>query len=212
VKSTALDEGLDGDQYSGFSIDALKGAMQSAVLGYLRMNVVEPPNGAVWGHFNNRPINHDWTQALCKAFLQFKESCSDAHSMEVALDPKWLADPKAILPTVQGMSIAEVPLMEFNPDGVHAIKKDKLWMLSGNHRRVALKLYVETLQTELSKAKRAVQNITQKRCDDKVTKLRMAPDSTLKEAEDVVRVLEAKIETSCMWTVKVYDRGTWHES
>jgi len=95
---------------------------------------------------------------------------------------------------------------------VHAIKKDKLWMLSGNHRRVALKLYVETLQTELSKAKRAVQNITQKRCDDKVTKLRMAPDSTLKEAEDVVRVLEAKIETSCMWTVKVYDRGTWHES
>lgn len=175
----------------------------------MKMDVVQPPTGASWGKFNNRAINDDWVKKLSTSFEDSLDSCTDQTSMDVALDPEWLENRTSIVPSVEGLNIDDVPQIRFNPTGSAAIQRNNLWMLSGNHRRLAVVKYVMQLQKELDDANAAIDEITTKQnTDDQVDDSFNGAENRLKEAQDLVSSLEAKIKTSRFWTVRIYDRGT----
>ena len=97
--------------------------------------------------------------------------------------------------------------MTFNQDGAEAIKNRNLWMLSGKHRWLALRKYVESLNSELADAKKAVKDIIQEKTDEQIANLAEGAAGKLKANKDLVKVLESKIDKARCWTVRVYDRG-----
>lgn len=175
----------------------------------MKINVVRPPTGALWGKFNDRAINHDWVKRLTASFVENMDSCTDDNSMDVALDPAWLENSGTIVPTVEGLDMEDVPLMAFNAEGAAAIKRNNLWMLSGKHRRLAVMKYIEQLEKELHDANNAIEDIIEEKTDDEADDLFDGVEKRLNDARELVGVLEMKIKKSSFWTVRIFDRGAW---
>jgi len=171
------------------------------------MNIIDPPEGAIWGKFNNRPLNQAWVHSLSESFTSDKDSCTDGYSLDVALDPAWLQDSTVFLPTVEGLAIGDVPVMRFNTEGKLQIKDNNLWMLGGNHRRQALRLYVDNMKEELLKTKQAIDKAISGKTDVEVRGMNSDQLTTVREGQERMKILQDKIDNSGMWTVRVYDRG-----
>ncbi len=169
-------------------------------MGYLAMDIINPPDGTIWGKFNNRALNDTWIKSMSENFATTIDNCIDSCSMEVAIDPSWLVDSDSILKSVEGLTIDKVPVMKFTPQGEMAIKNNNLWMLGGNHRRVALIKYIQSMKDRVALSKEAIATIKKDKADKDV-------EDSDPELEDSVKELEDKIASSRMWTVKVYDRG-----
>jgi hypothetical protein len=204
-KQSAFDEGLDDNKFFGFDVVALRKSKMDAWIGYLAMDIIDPPDGAIWGKFNNRALDHNWIRSMTETFATRVDNCLDLCSMEVAVDPCWLIDSHSALKSVDGLTVDKVPVMKFTPQGEIAIKHNNLWMLGGNHRRLALIKYIKSLEEKVALSKEAI--VTTK--DDNTDKDDSDPDfnKKLNELQDSVKELEDKIASSRMWTVKLYDRG-----
>lgn len=209
--TAVLDEGIDDGKFFDYEVETVRKWKQDAFLGYLSMDVVQPPPGAIWGKFNNRSVNESWVKALAAAFGKNIDNCSNDYSMDLALDPKWLIDPTVILASVDGLKIHQVPVVNFNELGLLSIKNDNLWMLGGNHRRIALTRYITKMTSELVEMKAAIKEETAGKTEEDIAKMDSECASTLKEAHNRIQMLEEKIESSCMWTVRVYDRGAFRD-
>lgn len=185
----------------------LRLAKEKASLGFMRMDIIHPPEGAIWGEFNNRSPDEPWIARMAGQFETYLDNCCNEHSMDVTVDPKWLKDPSAILKSVDGYSMENVPLMEFTQDGAEAIKHNNLWMLSGNHRRLALVKYIDKLKADVENARNKIEEMTEGKTDEQLAALDNDAKEALKRWQELVSVKEPLIDSSCFWTVRIFDRG-----
>jgi hypothetical protein len=197
--------GLEGTKFSGFEKTHLRDKKREAVMGFMSMNILEPPYGANWGQFNDRPIDEKAVSALAKAFSTNMDHCTDGNAIDVAVKKYWIKNIDHLERTVEGKSIKEVAEVEFTEEGLAEIKDNNLWMLGGNHRRHALKKYVGGLKAELeAKNKGITQMVAKTRKGDLSEALATGLTTQQMEASN----LKKQIEVSCKWVVRLYDRGT----
>ena len=199
--------GAEEQVFFGVDLTTLKNYKREAKLGYMKMNLVNPPSGAFWGKFNNRAVSEEWVQSLHNSFVKEMDNCADDHSIDVVLDPAWLANPDALLQSIDGMKIEDVPEISFTGTGAAMIKKNNLWMLSGNHRRFALARYIKTLKDNLDVANETIAEIIGNKSPDQVANLGEGPMVRLKGAQKNRKRFEARLKTCSFWTIRVYDRG-----
>ena len=85
-------ESAEGAVFMGFDVTELRGKIQDALLGYLAMDLIDPPEGACWGQFNDRPIELKWIKDLTRSFQEDGvDNCIDKTAIEVAVRPDaWL--------------------------------------------------------------------------------------------------------------------------
>ncbi len=177
-----MDDGIDDGKFFDFDVDMLRKHTADAFLGYLSMNIVRPPNGTIWGKFNNRPLNMTWVKSMADSFVNTIDNCVDNSSMDLALDPKWLVDLNVILRTVEGLKIRDVPVLKFNDEGLLAIKNDNLWVLGGNHRRISLTRYIDRMRMELTQMKEAIGQALAGMAIEDIENINTENANTLKEA------------------------------
>jgi hypothetical protein len=203
-----LEEGFDEKRFFGFDIKYLRKTMEENVLGFMRLNIVNPPAGTYWGRFNNRTISHKWVDELYDSFAKSIDYCLEANTMDVALDPKWITIGKEkMMARLGGLDIEDLPLIAFTWEGAEAIKNNNLWVLSGNHRCLAILKYVKHLNEELQHAKERMEEITGKKTEVELANMGENAKQQLTAVRKHVEMIEEKIEQSSYWTVKVYDRG-----
>jgi hypothetical protein len=201
-------EGFDVEKFFGFKITQLKKQKGAALLGYMKMNIVDPPEGAFWGKFNNRLVDEAWVETLHKRFIRNMDNSTDEHAIDVVVDPEWLENPDGFIVSVDGdPSNDGVQEMKFNPAGALAIRNKNLWVLSGHHRRLALIRYVHTLKTELDEAMKAIEDITKGKSNKELSSMGEKAKERLEENERLVKLIEPRIHQSKFWAVRAYNRG-----
>ena len=199
--------GAEEQVFFGVDLTTLKNYKREAKLGYMKMNLVNPPNGAFWGKFNNRAVSEEWVQSLHTSFIKEMDNCTDDHSIDMVLDPAWLANPDALLQSIDGMKIEDVSEISFTVAGAAMIKKNNLWMLSGNHHHFVLVRYIKMLKDNLDVTNETIAEIIANKSPDQVANLGEGPMVRLKGAQKNRKRFEARLITCSFWTIRVYDRG-----
>jgi predicted ribosome quality control (RQC) complex YloA/Tae2 family protein len=194
------------DNFMGYPLEQIRGKKLEAFIGYLSFNLYDPPKEATWGRYNDRAVNEDWVANLVIEFTKHLDNCTDEDALEVAVKRPWIENTEDILDTVNDKTIKEVPVLKFTREGMNAIHPDNLVMLGGNHRRLALKQYVDELKKQLEKA--------QQKLKGKDTQAQKHADITGPIADEVKRLQETvdwydrKVKKSQHWVVALYDIGT----
>ena len=160
-----LDTGdiMDAKKFFGLNMDLLKHIKAASLIGHLKMNIVRPPEGTIWGHFNDRAVNWSWVSGLVNDFPERLNNCDDKFVMEMAVKRFWVlniadAEDNRIL---SGKNITELPKLQLTEEGLHNILTEDLWVMGGNHRRLALIEYNTQLneRIEILEADLLAQNI-----------------------------------------------------
>jgi len=183
-------------EFMGFDIKMLEKRAAQAFVGYLSMNVYEPPSAATWGLHNDRKIDDTWVTDLVTAFKKSVNQTSEKNVIEMAMRPQWLSNREAVLRTVNGLGIEEVPVMEFTEEGEAEMSPNGLIMLGGNHRRAAVRKYVDWLENQIV--------YEEKRLTLKPT---TAPAEEVSSLRESIRLLKKEKEHAVLWVVKIYDLG-----
>lgn len=171
------------------------------------MDIVDPPDGAFWGKFNNRVLDQSWVKNLTETFATNLDNCTMQTAVDVAIDPEWLQDKTTILRTVEGLDIEEVPKMMFSAEGSRAIKKNNLWMLGGNHRRVALTALRDKMAEDIEEMNNAIESVEEEVRERGEQILTDEQRENLDHLKEEVLHLEGRLNSSSMWVVRLYDRG-----
>jgi hypothetical protein len=199
---------LQEDTFMGFTLEELRSKKHAAYIGYLSINLYDPPKEATWGKHNDRTVNPGWVSQLVKDFAKRVDNCTNEDALEVAVRRAWVKNIDLVLPMVNDKTIGDVPEIEFTREGMEAIQPDNLVMLGGNHRRLAVKIFVDTVQKQLEQ--------TSKKRDEKASQAHKQSDVSgttaqeLKKLEGKVEWLEKKLKSSQHWVIALYDIGT-HE-
>jgi hypothetical protein len=193
-------------------MNELRATRQKAFMGYVSLNVVNPPPGAVWGTFNNRIVDTKWVDKMAESFDFHLDNCTDQNSMDITLDPDWLFDQSAFISVIEGLLMDDVPPLKFTKQGEVEIKNNNLWMLSGNHRRLALGQYVAKMKAEVESAKEIIRSLKEGKTEGEMAKLDDAAKNKLTQAEEIIKKVAPKILKSSMWSVRVYNRGAWYHT
>jgi hypothetical protein len=158
-----------------------------ALLGYLAMNVLDPPKGTTWGNFNDRPVDEPTVRKLVTKYKTDLVNCDEKTAMWAGVKKSWVKNLGEAKKTEElaGMYIHELPLLVLTPEAEKAILKEKLWFFSGNHRRTALEKYVDGLKKEAERT----------------------TVGTVPAEVDASHPMKEKIDMSSRWAVKLYDRG-----
>lgn len=168
------------------------------------MNLYDPPKGAFWGEFNDRPLNQDHVATLARDFGACLDNCEDKTSLDAAVKREWIKNIENAIETADGTTVNDVPLMELTEEGLAVIKPNNLWILSGNHRRMALIRHVTDLKSDLADTMASLDKIeVEKKEGDIAGKLGQEVERLNKKAEG----LGERIESSCKWVIRLYDRG-----
>jgi hypothetical protein len=188
---------LQETHFMSYAINELERIKEESVVGYMAINLYNPPPEATWGHHNDRKISTTWVETMVNAFKQRCSNCNEESCIEIAIRPEWLENRDKILAKVNGMNIKDVPVMKFTEEGKAAISPDNLIMLGGNHRREALHAYVDWLQKQIQS-------------DEQVLKGKGADGEAGKDIDVLksrVKLMKEMAKESCFWAVKIYDRG-----
>lgn len=205
------------DLFFGHQIKTLQIIQKESFLGCLKINVVDPPEGSVWGHFNDRAVNQAWVIGLLKSFQDEIGNCDNKFRMDIVVKRSWVDNLKEAeqYPDVTGMRITELPELKLTDTGKQEILEEELWFMGGNHRRLALIWYVGLLKNELQKLEEqlAAEDVSMGRtsalatfADASGTASTSAP-TQMTPLQLEVRNKKQQIEESCMWMVGLYDRG-----
>jgi hypothetical protein len=195
---------VEGSKFSGIEKTTLREVTKAAELGYMSMNIYRPPTGARWGRFNDRLVDEGWVAELATNFASNLDHCTDGKAIQVAVKKKWLKAGSKPISTADGLTIKDVPVLEFSEESKPEVADDNIWCLGGNHRRKALAAYLDNKANE---------------CLRKRAEMEKVLGSGEAEKEDIVGALrrdierlEAEIATESHWVVRIYDRGTSNAS
>ncbi|KAH9048595.1 hypothetical protein EDB83DRAFT_2522862 [Lactarius deliciosus] len=205
LPATELGDGRDGAEFGGFQKSELREKKKAAELGYLSINIVDPPEGAFWGKFNDRKVDEQWVNNLVTSFTENLENCTDVTAIEVAVKKTWVKNLDSIMSTVDRHQLSEVPDIEFTDEGKEAIARGNLWMLGGNHRRKALTKYRKMKSEELKTMKNQVGKMETEALADEARK-------ELDTAKKAVKRLEETVAASSTWVIRLYDRDKIEEN
>jgi hypothetical protein len=183
-------------EFMGVNLNALEKVKSDAFVGYMAIDLYDPPPEATWGKFNDRIINKGWVTRLSMDFQRRYYNCIEDDSIEVAIRPSWLKNQDRILRRINGLRIGEVPVMEFTDEGKAAISPKNLIMLGGNHRRQAVRQHVEKLRADLE--------IHEKQIKDKGKDIPIAESNA---DEEMLEIEKEDAKWACYWSVRIYDRG-----
>ncbi|KAI9429716.1 hypothetical protein H4582DRAFT_2088588 [Lactarius indigo] len=193
--TTGLGEGRDGNEFSGFQKTELREKKKAAELGYLAMDITEPPKGAFWGKFNDQKVDEKWVNYLVMSFTENLDNCTDAAVIEIAVKKSWVKNMKVVLTTVDGRKLSDVLQIEFTNEGKQAITTNNLWMLGRNHQHKALIEYRKIKSEEL----KAVKNQIGKISGEEAEAGGDGPD--LEAMKNAMKVIEEKIAASSVWVI-----------
>lgn len=164
-----------------------------ANLGFVCMNIVEPPCGPkAWGKYNNRPIRTAGVKDLVDKFNSVGPlKCQADKVIFIPMRPNWYSSqPIAV---INGLYIQDVPKLVLTPEGLEAILARLFNPLNGNHRREALILYCAALAAQLEKLEEELKALE--------------GDAATAKAEEV-RVMQERVEWAPYWTIQIHDLGT----
>ena len=176
------------------------------------MELCDPPAGAKWGEFNDRPVDEKAVKELVSAFHKHVDNCTEGTAIDVVVRAGWLEDEAKLHSSVEGLGIWEVNALTFSEEGKRGIKAEALLMLGGNHRCQAVKRYVKALKKEregIEKQQKAVRGKGKKTGGSIEDKGEATPEEGEEEAATVLRKLDEDIAKASQWVVRVYDRGEW---
>ena len=199
-------EDAEGKEYFRFDREYLLNIKTLSFLGCATMNILEPPEGTKWGHFNNRKVIPKHVDVLLARFRTSLDNCIDENIMHIAVKNHWVQNLNAIksLRSVDGQNINTVPEMVLTPEGVEEIKKDALWVMGGNHRQLTLKKLIDKKREDLAKLKTKAMKLRA----DAINKNNKEPFNTRAvDAENDVEKLDVEIKRNSKWAVCLYDRG-----
>ena len=176
---------------------------------YMSINLYEPPEFAVWGTFNDRVVSRGWVDKLQGLYENFIDSTAEESTIEVVLDPKWLTNEKEMVEKPEMLEIGDIPEMKFDPQYMEEIKKKEVWMMGGNHRRIALKEFLDEKTRQLEKLRNEWDELRRgQQREVEGPQEREARAASMKEKSEEIAALEMRISKSTHWCVKVYSRGT----
>lgn len=188
-------------EFMGFQIKALNKRKAEAKIGYMAMNLYSPPKAATWGVYNDRKISDMWVQSLVKSFKGVLEHNYEKNCIEIAIRPEWLKNRDAVLTSIDGLGIEEMPHMEFTEEGEAAMAPDKLIVVGGNHRRQALRIYVDWLEARIANEEKLLEKASEAAPSD------AAVDLSQPTPRELLAVMKEEKEQSCYWAVRMYDIG-----
>ena len=164
----------------------------------MSMNIVEPPQGACWGRFNDRILNPAWVQELVEGFRQYLDNCTDIKAIDVGVKREWLEDDMQIVKSVEGRKIEDIPLIRFSEAGKAETANKNLWVFGGNHRRAALCIYISKLEEERTKTQQKITAIETGTSNEQ---------QNLGSLKNKLEKLAKKVEVDKHWVIRLYDRG-----
>jgi hypothetical protein len=193
----------------GYDITMLRGKIQEAFMGYMKVNLIRPPEGSCWGYFNDRVFDKGTIDDLVTDFGQeYVDNCSNLRAIEVGVKPDWLQMNVDDIPkTAEGFTIGELPMLELSPQGKTAVLPDNLWFFGGNHRREALRIYLDKLRQEVKELKDGVNRILVEQSSEFLNEREKEGN----KLESLRKRLAEKIGREEMWVVRLYNRGAPEE-
>lgn len=197
-------EGLDKNLYFGIDREELLREETKAKIGYMSVDIMNPPKGTKWGHFNDRPFDEPLIAHLVAEFPYKLLNSTDATSLRLAVRRKWVKNADEALETADGANMSIMPRLELTDEGEKAVASEGLWMLSGNHRREALGRFLEKMREWLAKLDATVAKYHGRQLKEGAANADDEREKTVKAAADKLR---AEIGLQSRWAVKVYDRG-----
>jgi hypothetical protein len=67
--------------------DTLNLIKDSSFIGYLKMNIVNPPKGTTLGYFKNWTVNQAWVTGLAEMFINGKlHNCEEKYAMDIVVN------------------------------------------------------------------------------------------------------------------------------
>lgn len=212
----------DNKTFMGFDIAVLRDKIRKATMGYMRIDLISPPPGAIWGTFNDRKILESMVLPLLQNYGDtWVDNCCEARAIEVAVKPSWLVldprDPEKVPTAVNGKHVDDVPILEFTPEGARETLDDNLWMLGGNHRREALRRHLDGIAKRVEEMKAAVQKLQDDQhkgglpCTGAYSGFDFEKDQEGDKLVEAIEVLEKKMATDRKWIVRLIDRGAPRE-
>jgi hypothetical protein len=186
-------------------LDWLRDEAEKAFIGIMKINVIKPLPGVVWGRFNDREYLPSWIEKLVEMFpTRLKNSTMNKTAMYGAVRPSWVENIKERLTSVEGKQIGQVPLLELSEEGKKAVPVQELWMLSGNHRREALTIHIKNKMEELRELEeRAGKHHKKQAADGHLNEENAMEMMYDKEAAKLRQV----IVDQSHWAVMLYNRG-----
>src|SRR5712691_1514069 len=97
--------------------------------------------------------------------------------------------------SINGKKIKDVPEMKFSEEGLLKVRPDHLVMLGGNHRRKAVRLYVDMLKRQLRGEETVLKGINTEATDE------------LDACRKKIRGMKEVVQNACMWAIRIYDMG-----
>lgn len=192
--------------FSGVEVTKLRKIKADAFIGYRVMNMCPPPKGAYWGKFNDRVVEQKWVNDLASAFEGDLDNCSEDTTMNVVVYKHWLEkveEGKAEVTMLEGKTLDEVPALGLTNVGQREASDDNLWIMGGNHRRLALSQFLEKTRADLEKDEADLEKISEA---NKKSTDAQGENEEKRMREEVSRKRKL-IEKGHKWVVKVYDRG-----
>ena len=179
------------------------------------MPLLEPPKGAFWGEFNDRPLKSKAINDLVVAFNGHIDNCTDNTAIDIVVRKSWLEEGVVFHKSVEGLAIDQVSKLRLSEEGVEAVGDKGLWVLGGNHRREALQSYVATKKKERKAIEKKVEAATSKsktRREGTEREGGKTQEAAEEEMKRTMMKLDADIARASQWVVRVYDRGERHST
>ena len=190
--------------FDGFEVTELRARKKEVELGYLRMELCDPPAGAKWGEFNDRPVDEKVVKELVSAFHKHVDNCTEGTAIDVVVQAGWLENEAKLHSSVKGLGIWEVNALTFSKEGKRGIKAEVLLMLEGNHRCQGVKRYVKALKKKhkgIEKQQKAVRGKGKKTGGSIEDKGEATPEKGKEEVATVLRKLNEDIAKASQWVV-----------
>jgi hypothetical protein len=192
--------------FNEFEITYLREMKRKAELGFLSMPLFEPPKAAHWGKFNDRALEDKAVNELLTHFSGNVDNCTESTSIDVVVRKGWLEEGLVFHDSIEGMRVEKLNKLAFSEDGEKAAATEKLWVLGGNHRRKAVKEYVESKQ----KARQAFSKQLETATRTTKNKTASGGPERVEDGEEIKEEMEridVDIAKASQWAIRVYDRG-----
>jgi hypothetical protein len=199
-------EVVEETKFMGHTYDELNAWKSDALIGFMKINIINPPAEMRWGAFNDRTINKEWVADLVKDFWVNLANCTSADAIDMVVRREWIKNPDGILAAVDGKTIQEVQEIEFTPNGLKEMAPKNLIMLGGNHRRVAMNDFFVELETQL-KVTREQYQLEEINMEEVGMDQDEESDNRNRLLMSRVNELERRISNSQHWVVQLYDKG-----
>jgi hypothetical protein len=201
---------LDANNFFGKELQSVKTKKEKTAIGRFMMDIVNVPKGAKWGHYNDRRVDHKWVRELVVKFKACYEHLDDEKVIPVVVRKSWIELPEGGrgLLMANGVPLNEIPVVKFTAVGLQEIEREGLWMMGGNHRQLALNIWVGEMKKELKVfTDRAGKLLAKGNETGDTLAASAAAETNMKKAKN----LEDKIARSSQWLVSLYDRGVFDD-